>query len=399
MFKSKILRYLILFSLIGVSFFIAYDSIEKSLEKKNSLIHVYYQRENSGKLEVPEFWIDCEQSTPYWEKDGFLGAQYDFILYNFLEYDICDWRINIKLPEGSYIDSSWNCFYHLENDTLFISPVEYNEILKKEAYPIGFVIYIPKEAEGWRSETIAMPYKQYLSIQDLKAFWIYIVSAIVVGIAVICNIGFGIRMTQLKKQHLIYKDIVEQALSTFANAIDAKDTYTEGHSRRVALFSREMARRMGWSFEDQEELFYIAMMHDIGKIGIPDRVLNKPTKLNDEEWEIMKRHPIYSGDILQEFTTIPAMSEAVRYHHEWYDGTGYPYKLKGEEIPLISRIITVADSFDTMDSKRVYREPLSMEEIVKQLKENAGKQFDPEIVPYMIKMIEDGAVYRLKELV
>ena len=181
--------------------------------------------------------------------------------------------------------------------------------------------------------------------------------------------------------------------------IDAKDTYTEGHSRRVALFSREMARRMGWSFEDQEELFYIAMMHDIGKIGIPDRVLNKPTKLTDEEWEIMKQHPTYSGDILQEFTTIPTMSVAVRYHHEWYDGTGYPYKLKGEEIPLISRIITVADSFDTMDSKRVYREPLSMEEIVKQLKENSGKQFDPEIVPYMIKMIEDGTVYRLKELV
>ena len=206
-------------------------------------------------------------------------------------------------------------------------------------------------------------------------------------------------MAQLKKQHLIYKDIVEQALSTFANAIDAKDAYTEGHSRRVALFSREMARRMGWSFEDQEELFYIAMMHDIGKIGIPDRVLNKPTKLTDEEWEIMKQHPTYSGDILQEFTTIPTMSVAVRYHHELYDGTGYPYKLKGEEIPLISRIITVADSFDTMDSKRVYREPLSMEEIVKQLKENSGKQFDPEIVPYMIKMIEDGTVYRLKELV
>ena len=94
-------------------------------------------------------------------------------------------------------------------------------------------------------------------------------------------------MARLKKQHLIYKDIVEQALSTFANAIDAKDTYTEGHSRRVALFSREMARRMGWSFEEQEELFYIAMMHDIGKIGIPDRVLNKPTKLTDEEWEMV----------------------------------------------------------------------------------------------------------------
>ena len=188
-------------------------------------------------------------------------------------------------------------------------------------------------------------------------------------------------------------------MSTFANAIDAKDNYTEGHSRRVALFAREIARRMRLKYEKQEEIFYIAMMHDIGKIGIPDRILNKPTRLTDEEWEIMQKHPIYSGEILKEFTAISDMASAVKYHHEWYDGTGYPYKLKGEEIPFVSRIITVADSFDTMDSKRVYRDPLPKEEIIKQLRENAGRQFDPEIVPYMIAMLEDGAVERLKQLI
>ena len=208
-----------------------------------------------------------------------------------------------------------------------------------------------------------------------------------------------IKVKEATKRQLIYKDIIEQALSTFANTIDAKDNYTEGHSRRVALFSREIARRMGFTYQQQEEIFYIAMMHDIGKIGIPDRILQKPTKLTDEEWEVMKQHPIYSGDILQEFTTIPTMSEAVRYHHEWFDGSGYPYQLKGYEIPLISRIISIADSFDTMNTKRVYRGPLETSEIIEQLQQNSGVQFDPDIVPFMIKMIEDGSVARLEALV
>ena len=139
-------------------------------------------------------------------------------------------------------------------------------------------------------------------------------------------------------------------------------------------------------------------MHDIGKIGIPDSILKKPTKLTEEEWEIMKKHSTYSGDILSEFTAIPEISSAVRYHHEWFDGTGYPYKLKGEEIPRTARIISVADSFDTMNSKRVYRGPLPKDEIIRQLRNNAGIQFDPEIVPHMIKMLEDGTVDRLNAL-
>jgi len=322
-------------------------------------------------------------------------------LFNFLSYDLCDWKITIEVPDGSYVDAFWNGIFQIKDDKLYITSVSYNEVIRNQGYPIGFIMYIPvvEGAESWVLKDISMTYKIYLQVHDLTSFWVFIGFIIFISLLIVAYVVLLLRIAEAKKLQLIYKDITEQALSTFANAIDAKDNYTEGHSRRVALFAREIARRMRLKYEKQEEIFYIAMMHDIGKIGIPDRILNKPTRLTDDEWEIMQKHPIYSGEILKEFTAISDMASAVKYHHEWYDGTGYPYKLKGEEIPFVSRIITVADSFDTMDSKRVYRDPLPKEEIIKQLRENAGRQFDPEIVPYMIAMLEDGAVERLKQLI
>lgn len=194
----------------------------------------------------------------------------------------------------------------------------------------------------------------------------------------------------LQRKQKQYHDIVNQSLETFAHAIDAKDQNTNGHSERVAIYSAEIARRMGMSDEEQEQIYYMGMLHDIGKIGIPDAILKKPGKLTEEEMQIIRSHPTIGGEILQDFTAIQGISDGARYHHERYDGNGYNEGLKGEEIPLAARIICVADSYDTMSSKRVYKELHEEDYILSELDECSGKQFDPAIVPFMIDMIKDG---------
>lgn len=228
--------------------------------------------------------------------------------------------------------------------------------------------------------------------------WIAVLLLLVLLSMVFCFFYIRIKMKELEKKQVVYKSIVNQSLETFAHAIDAKDRDTNGHSIRVAVYSREIARRMNFSEEEQEQIYYMAMLHDIGKIGIPDSILKKPGKLTEEEMEVIRSHPAIGGEILKDFTAIKGISDGARYHHERYDGNGYNEGLKGEEIPLFARIICVADCYDTMSSKRVYKEHHDEEYILKELKECSGKQFDPEIVPYMIEMIEDGTAKRQRTL-
>ena len=220
---------------------------------------------------------------------------------------------------------------------------------------------------------------------------------IIVGVLLVIVAGLLIvirnnnqKANLLQRKQKQYHDIVNQSLETFAHAIDAKDQNTNGHSERVAIYSAEIARRMGMSDEEQEQIYYMGMLHDIGKIGIPDAILKKPGKLTEEEMQIIRSHPTIGGEILQDFTAIQGISDGARYHHERYDGNGYNEGLKGEEIPLAARIICVADSYDTMSSKRVYKELHEEDYILSELDECDGKQFDPAIVPFMIDMIKDG---------
>ena len=178
---------------------------------------------------------------------------------------------------------------------------------------------------------------------------------VVVAGLVILLVEKSRKVDVLQKKQKQYHDIVNQSLETFAHAIDAKDQNTNGHSQRVAIYSAEIAKRMGMSDEEQEQIYYMGMLHDIGKIGIPDAILKKPGKLTEEEMQIIRNHPTIGGEILKDFTAIQGISDGARYHHERYDGNGYNEGLKGKEIPLAARIICVADSYDTMSSKRVYK--------------------------------------------
>ena len=188
-----------------------------------------------------------------------------------------------------------------------------------------------------------------------------------------------------------------QMVQTLANTIDAKDSYTNGHSTRVAKYSVMIAKRMGYTDERLEQLQYAALLHDIGKIGIPNEIINKPSRLTDEEYEIIKTHPGIGGKILDEITEIPDIAIGARWHHERIDGRGYPDKLSGDNIPEIAKIIGVADAYDAMTSNRSYRGLMPQENVCAELIKGKGTQFDPYIADIMIDMIKEDVNYEMHE--
>lgn len=187
------------------------------------------------------------------------------------------------------------------------------------------------------------------------------------------------------------ESVILQSIMAIANTIDAKDAYTKGHSERVAEYSAVIAKEMGWEDEEVQLLYNIALLHDIGKIGIPDSILNKPGRLTDEEFAIIKQHTVTGGEILKDIHSMQNAFIAARYHHERYDGKGYPSRLKGEEIPLYARVIAVADAYDAMTSNRVYRKKLSNQIVIDELKKGMGTQFDPKIAGVFIDILTRNA--------
>ena len=182
----------------------------------------------------------------------------------------------------------------------------------------------------------------------------------------------------------IKKEFFELSIKSLLSALKCKDEYTWGHSLRVAYFCVTVGKEMGFSTEELYELEVSALFHDLGKIGVPDAVLKKPSRLTDEEFLEMKLHPSKSHEILQDFPIFEKMAINAKYHHERFDGRGYPEGLKGELIPLYSRIIFIADTFDAMTSTRPYRKGLPFEIAFAELKEFSGSQFDPRIVDKFI---------------
>ena len=197
---------------------------------------------------------------------------------------------------------------------------------------------------------------------------------------------------ELQEKSRQISEMAVQTITTIANTIDAKDEYTEGHSNRVAQYSRMLAKKLGKSDEEADEIYNIALLHDIGKIGVPDSILNKPGKLTDEEFKMIKQHPSIGGKILKDVKSFPNLEVGARYHHERFDGRGYPEGLAGEDIPEIARIICVADSFDAMNSNRVYRRHFTREYIRSELERCQGSQFDPAVAQAMLELMDEEAL-------
>ncbi|HEX5131090.1 MAG TPA: HD domain-containing phosphohydrolase [Candidatus Krumholzibacteria bacterium] len=210
-------------------------------------------------------------------------------------------------------------------------------------------------------------------------------------ITIIANsVGIGLEnahlLTQLQTSYV-------STLRSLISIIEAKDPYTKGHTERVASYAVALAGKMGLPDDDLKRIMFAALMHDIGKMGVLDEIVNKPGALTDEEWALMREHPVTGARIVEKMEFLTGTADIVRHHHEAWNGRGYPDGLQGDDIPLGARIVTVADSFDAMTTDRPYRKALTVDEAIARLEESAGVQFDAELVKTFIAYIrEKGAV-------
>jgi putative nucleotidyltransferase with HDIG domain len=198
------------------------------------------------------------------------------------------------------------------------------------------------------------------------------------------------RTKQLAAKHLELRNAYVQTIAALANAVDAKDAYTRGHSERVGVYASKIARQMGHAKEFIERVYIAGLLHDVGKIGIPDAVITKPDRLTPEEYEAIKQHPEIGARILEPVDFLRDVVPCVRHHHEWFDGSrsGYPARLSGEAIPLPSRIILVADTVEAMTSDRPYRKALPLDVVYTELTKYSGSQYDPTCVDACLRVLD-----------
>ena len=365
-----------------VSFSINADSADSADSDEEMDVEVYMTQSTS--------WVDKDEN-------GYMcqGMQYDGTIVNNMDYMLKDWTVYICVTGESRIDSSWNGEYVYQDGDIIFTPdagIGMNKLLKHSDNTFGFVLYVPYVPHAGEITGFQVVGYRYPFLTDFKAFYVLITLLVIWLIVLSCHIVIHFRSRSLILRRENDEKIILDTMTILANLIDAKDRYTNGHSERVAEYAVMLAECMNLDDDQIRKIGYIGLMHDCGKMGIPDSVLKKEGKLSDEEMDIIKSHTTLGAKILENFTAVEGIKEGALYHHERYDGKGYPTGIMGEDIPLYARIICVADSFDAMNSDRCYRAHLTMEKIISELEINKGKQFDPEIADIMIKLIRDNRV-------
>lgn len=273
-----------------------------------------------------------------------------------------------------------------ENKTMLIIPFTASAIKLTQSVVYGILVY---NNSGVVSEWL----------DNFSAY-----NAVIGNIILIMMICFTSMMframamqTQLANDASQYKKLSEQSLLAITRAVEAKDLYTKGHSERVAKYSEMIAKKMGYSDDDAKTLYIMALMHDVGKIGIPDAIINKPGALTDEEFEIIKSHPVIGADILKEVDAFEKISEIALNHHERVDGKGYPNGLTGNEISDEVAIVSVADAYDAMTSQRSYRDIMEQAEVRAEIKKGIGTQFKKQQAEAMLEIIDADKSYELHQ--
>ena len=333
------------------------------------------------------------------------GQQFDFTIIDNKDYNLNNWKIVIENNIEGYklvdIDSAWNVEYEVDGTTFTIKPekdIDLVSLSRSKNNSFGFILInnIKVEETDFTNISYTLTGIRHKDFIEYKAFWVLLFALVIYVAFTISYIIIKLKERNFEAfKENTYK-IINQSMNTFASLIDTKDPYTKDHSARVSYYSTKIARKLGLDDEYVRNIAYIALMHDCGKLLIDDDILTKPAKLTMEEYEIMKTHTTNGGKALQNFTSIKEIVNGAMYHHEHYDGTGYPKGLKGEEIPLSARIIGVADALDAMASDRCYRKRLTEEVIKQELIECSGTQFDPKIANLVVEMINSGEI-NLKE--
>ncbi len=262
-------------------------------------------------------------------------------------------------------------------------------IKPREGTVPGIIMYV-KIGESVEDSAMELDYTLHRLLTKEPLFWVSVALFAVLLIALIIFAITSVQIRKYQERHERDNEIINESIETFTGFIDAKDPYTNGHSKRVAIYTKLIAREFGYEGEALDLIYYTALLHDCGKIAVPDNILSKPGRLTDEEFEIIKSHTLRGGSILSSFRSLEDADEGALYHHERYDGKGYPEGKAGEDIPFVARMICVADSFDAMNTNRVYRKKLSRESIVSEIEKNKGLQFDPKVADVMLALISAG---------
>ena len=378
-----------------------FDLNHEGLTKHNFQAYTYdFSINNNTKDEVKDFTFKWT-----FDQDVFLlsawngaieihqnkdGEQYsatipDLREFNEQDYDFetatFDGEVLIRMRAGDYL-----VYIPSSNVNAMEVPIE-----PYQGTTPGIILYVAigKDISG---TTLDIEYTFHRLLRNEPLFLISLIGLAVWLVALIIYVITWAQIRKYNERHERDNEIIQESIETFTGFIDAKDPYTNGHSNRVAKYTRMIAEEMGYEGEELDRIYYVALLHDCGKIGVPDNILGKPGRLTDEEFEIIKSHTKIGGDILSSFKSLNNVGEGARYHHERYDGKGYPEGRAGEDIPLIARMICVADSFDAMNSNRVYRNKLTKEDIFREIETNKGKQFDPQIADVLLRLIREGKI-------
>ncbi|MBQ9143275.1 MAG: HD domain-containing protein [Lachnospiraceae bacterium] len=246
--------------------------------------------------------------------------------------------------------------------------------------PRGYILEFREDTDKWRYVNLLAEHNS-----ELEKFQVQLENKV------------NEQTKELKVQQEQIKKLFTQTITALSEAVDAKDRYTSGHSKRVAEYARKIAERMGKSKEEQEKIYRAGLLHDVGKIRVPAEIINKPGKLTEEEFNIIKIHSVTGYHILRGISDDNFIAIAAKYHHERFDGKGYPNGLAGEKIPEVARILAVADSYDAMASNRSYRMALPQEVVRSEIEKGMGTQFDPVIAEIMLQMIAEDKEYAMKQ--
>lgn len=261
-------------------------------------------------------------------------------------------------------------------------------------------VFSDRVMNDWYVTMIVSNTRLYQDIQDILIHNIILSILVFALIAYFYTVAFrkiNLHMKSAEESQLKLKTMNRKIMRTLARTIDAKDQYTNGHSLRVAEYARELAKRKGKTKSQQENIYYAALLHDVGKIHTPDAIINKPTRLTKDEFDYIKLHPISGYYILRDIDEISQIAQGAKWHHERYDGNGYPHGLKGENIPEVARIIGVADAYDAMTSNRSYRTIMPQEKVRSEIENGKGTQFDPLIADIMLLMIDEDSEYEMRQ--
>lgn len=365
------------------------------------------------------------------EEPNYQAFTYDFYISNNTDHEVSDFTYVLTFDREVFLMSAWNGALEVHQadavdtipDLREFDPSAYSldtANVDGEAlvhmHPGDFFVYIPNSAEAAeipvgpeesvvpgiimyvpmgediKGSTLRIDYTLRRTLFSEPLFKVTVVLTVLWLIAIVSYIVADHQIRKYANRHEHDNEMIKEAIETFTGFIDAKDPYTNGHSNRVAEYTRMIAEEMGFEGEELDRIYYVALLHDSGKIGVPDSILTKPGSLTDKEFEKIKSHTVNGGEILDRFKSLNNVGEGAMYHHERYDGKGYPKGLKGEEIPLIARMICVADSFDAMNSNRVYRKKLTKEAILKEIEIHKGTQFDPKIADILLQLIKSGKI-------